>query len=105
MKGKSDHATVDTMSLTDTEILDRISEVKAEVTDRVGEVKTQVAAMNTKLDTLILGKVRCDDHARRIADMEQNVAADKRVRGFVYAALTLGIPVITAIVVAIMQRI
>ena len=90
------------MSLTDTEILDRISDVKAEVTEGVGEVKVQVAALHTKVDTLIAGKTRCDEHAKRLADIEQNVAADKRVRGFVFAALTLGVPALTALVVALM---
>ncbi|MFA5445364.1 MAG: hypothetical protein WC262_10385 [Bacteroidales bacterium] len=90
------------MSLSDTEILDRISDVKAEVTESVGEVKIQVAALHTKMDTLISGKTRCEEHSRRLADIEQHVAADKRVRGFVFAALALGVPTLTAIVVALM---
>lgn len=102
---KAENAAVKGMSLTDTEILDRISEVKAEVTESVGQVRVQVAALHTKIDTLIAGKDRCNDHAKRLADVEQTLAADKRVRGFVYAALTLGIPAITALVIAIMQAV
>lgn len=88
MTGKSGNATVTTMSLTDTEILDRIGEVKADLT-----------VVSTKLDILLQGKTRCDDHARRVAELEQNAAADKRVRGFVYAALVLGIPILSGVVI------
>lgn len=94
MMGKSENVAVGKMSLTDTEILDRIGDVDAKVT-----------VVSTKLDILLAGKVRCDDHAKRLAEIEQNVAADKRVRGFVYAALTIGIPVITAVLLAIIGKI
>lgn len=92
MTVKPECATGKKMSLTDTEILDRIGEVKADLT-----------VVSTKLDILLTGKTRCDDHAKRVAELEQNAAADKRVRGFVYAALVLGIPTVTAVIVALMK--
>lgn len=90
------------MSLTDAEIIDRIAEVDGKVMGldvKMTSLEGKVDVLGTKIDSILEGRERCHDHGRRIGAIEQYVAADRRVRGFVYAALTIGIPTVTALVV------
>jgi hypothetical protein len=94
------------MSLTDAEIIDRIAEVDGKVMAldvKMTGLDGKVDVLGTKIDSILEGRRRCDDYGCRIGAIEQYVAADRRVRGFVYAALTIGIPTITALVVMLID--
>lgn len=101
------------MSMDDQTILGRIDKVDEKV-NRVDEkVNTQnaaIARIETMVEGLVSSQKRCDDHARRLKEVEETQMADKvtkatekRIQGATYAALALGIPTITAIVVRLIK--
>jgi len=76
----------------------------SEILDRINKIGLNVASLETKVDTLLEARALCREHSDRLRSIEETVAADKRMRGVIYAALCLGIPAITSVVVVFITK-
>jgi hypothetical protein len=79
----------------DDEMLDR------EILDRINVVGESVVRLETKVDSIQAWQKRCDHHEQRLQSLELDSFADKRSRKLGYWLVGLGVPTVTAVIVAL----
>jgi len=72
-----------------------------EILDRINAVGESVVRLETKVDQISGWQKRCEHHESRIQGLELDSYADKRSRKIGYWLIGLGVPTVTAVIVAL----